>query len=324
MKTNSFACLAFLSTWPASSIGQLRAIRGTSRKDLFPSPRTLQNSDTPFLPDSVHYATGVVGGSAFGSKTTGDGLYTYSSVNAKVEDDGVATNAPVSAASSKFPNNGIVNMDEVDGGSGFGSTTTGGGLYTYSTVNAVESPDFIPFGTSTDIVSGGAAGVNPPVSSRIIPAPTLRPVRSSTPTRRPTKRPVLRPASTSRPTKKAALTKIPTRPPIPAPVNDNLAGLAASWVVAHNIRREYLHRAGSKSFVPLTWSNTLAVSAQAYAEELLSYSPQCAIVHGYNGNSFGGGTFVAISEACCTDSADLDHHSFIHFCRKRCGQLGVR
>jgi hypothetical protein len=78
--------------------------------------------------------------------------------------------------------------------------------------------------------------------------------------------------------------------PTLSPVIDNSAsGLGEAWLVAHNIRREALHISQNTKYIPLKWSKDLADSAQAYADKLLNYSPQCGIAHRYLEDSYGGG-----------------------------------
>jgi hypothetical protein len=59
------------------------------------------------------------------------------------------------------------------------------------------------------------------------------------------------------------------------------------WRHAHNRRRVKLHRANNMKPSLLKWSSDLETSAQLYAEKLLTLDG-CQIMHGYQGDSYGG------------------------------------
>merc|ERR1719203_1156040 len=49
----------------------------------------------------------------------------------------------------------------------------------------------------------------------------------------------------------------------------NMSDRDKEWVEAHNSRRKICHERHDKTYVPLTWSETLAMDAVSRAEELL-------------------------------------------------------
>jgi hypothetical protein len=63
--------------------------------------------------------------------------------------------------------------------------------------------------------------------------------------------------------------------------------LAQQWVNAHNKRRRQFHSQNGMSYRPLQWSSKLANSAAGYARRLITI-PGCKILHGYQGDSYGG------------------------------------
>ena len=233
------------------------------------------------------HSSEAVGGSASGSTTYGGALYTNSNENkAPNEFSASASSSALATDSASIPNSETetVLSTEATGGSASGSTTYGGALYMNSNEDAPASLSTsapAEFSASSSMIPPTQVSTTPPfgrLSSRPTNKLTIRPSNRLTalPTTRPTASPTLRP------------TAKPTLRPTPIPAK-NLSGEALDWIVAHNVRRKFLHESELKAYVPLQWSEYLAGSAQAYAEKLLSSSPQCAISHGFTGDSYGGG-----------------------------------
>lgn len=86
-----------------------------------------------------------------------------------------------------------------------------------------------------------------------------------------------------------APTTSPQAPTVFAPVPSDLS---VQWLSAHNTRRTSFFTSHNLSPKDLKWSSTVAASAQAYADSLLSL-PDCTIEHGYQGNSYGGENLAA-------------------------------
>jgi len=64
------------------------------------------------------------------------------------------------------------------------------------------------------------------------------------------------------------------------------------WLLAHNWRRSQFHTSYGKDPKMLKWSDSIAESAQNYAN-LLSSVDGCFIQHGYQGDSYGGENLYA-------------------------------
>lgn len=229
------------------------------------------------------YSSEAIGGSASGSTTYGGALYTNSNEN-KTSTEFSASASGSDFASMASNQTEVVLSTEATGGSASGSTTYGGALYMNSNEDAPGT-----LSTSAPADFSASSGIIPP--TRLPTTPPLSPL-SSRPTNKLTIRPSNRPTAppttrpTIRPTTRPSVT--PTLRPTPIPAK-NLSGEALDWVVAHNVRRKFLHESKLKAYVPLQWSEYLAGSAQAYAEKLLRSSSQCAIMHGFTGDSYGGG-----------------------------------
>lgn len=76
----------------------------------------------------------------------------------------------------------------------------------------------------------------------------------------------------------------------------NPTGRKQQWLDAHNTRRQKYHSRYGKSYVPLKWSESVAVSAKNYANKLIQLSG-CQIRHGYQGDDYGGENLAAHSSS---------------------------
>jgi len=131
--------------------------------------------------------------------------------------------------------------------------------------------------------------------------PTLPPTQAAQqwPTRFPTRPPTLAPEGSRPPTRFP--TRAPTRIPTQVTVPTQTPGIAAApprpansiqqqWLNEHNSRRQAFYDLFPEynlSPAPLKWSNSIAQSAQNYANQLIALNG-CSIQHGLNDDNYGG------------------------------------
>eukprot|EP00547_Thalassionema_nitzschioides_P010717 CAMPEP_0194260714 /NCGR_PEP_ID=MMETSP0158-20130606/45652_1 /TAXON_ID=33649 /ORGANISM="Thalassionema nitzschioides, Strain L26-B" /LENGTH=843 /DNA_ID=CAMNT_0039000811 /DNA_START=37 /DNA_END=2574 /DNA_ORIENTATION=- len=135
--------------------------------------------------------------------------------------------------------------------------------------------------------------------------PTLPPTQAAQqwPTRFPTRPPTLAPEGSRPPTRFPTRfpTRAPTRIPTQVTVPTQTPGIAAApprpansiqqqWLNEHNSRRQAFYDLFPEynlSPAPLKWSNSIAQSAQNYANQLIALNG-CSIQHGLNDDNYGG------------------------------------
>jgi len=81
------------------------------------------------------------------------------------------------------------------------------------------------------------------------------------------------------------LTRKPTEMASPSTISNE-------WLQAHNQRRQKFHAKYGSSYVPLSWSESIAKSAESYANKLIGLSG-CQLMHGYQGDKYGGENLAA-------------------------------
>jgi hypothetical protein len=116
-------------------------------------------------------------------------------------------------------------------------------------------------------------------------APMPLPIPATTPS--PTPLPIPPPTPSPTPSPIPPPTPSSFAPPSFTPVANAGADLTSDWLTAHNSRRTTFYQQNGLGPKDLKWSQSLASSAQSYAELLTTLS-DCTIEHGYDGNHYGG------------------------------------
>eukprot|EP00548_Thalassiothrix_antarctica_P015384 CAMPEP_0194176768 /NCGR_PEP_ID=MMETSP0154-20130528/10642_1 /TAXON_ID=1049557 /ORGANISM="Thalassiothrix antarctica, Strain L6-D1" /LENGTH=445 /DNA_ID=CAMNT_0038891087 /DNA_START=89 /DNA_END=1427 /DNA_ORIENTATION=+ len=132
--------------------------------------------------------------------------------------------------------------------------------------------------------------------------PTLEPIAQAPPrpvTRSPTRAPTRSPVSQPQTPQTRPPTRTPTRRPTQSPTQEPLAqapprpgssSIKQQWLDEHNSRRQAFYELFPEynlSPAPLKWSDSVARSAQNYANQLIALNG-CTIQHGLNGDNYGG------------------------------------
>lgn len=175
-------------------------------------------------------------------------------------------------------------------------------------------------GCGTEDVSVTRPPTSPPTRPSLISttrAPTRVPTQSvqqtrpptGAPTRFPTRAPTQEPLNQAPPRPVINPTRLPTnfptRPPTQAPTQainpapprpgGNPGGIEQQWLDEHNRRRQDFYDRFPEynlSPAPLKWSNSVAESAQRYANRLIGLNG-CTIQHGYQNDNYGGENLAA-------------------------------
>lgn len=77
-----------------------------------------------------------------------------------------------------------------------------------------------------------------------------------------------------------------------SPLTPPTSGEADEWLSEHNTRRTQFFAENGLGPLDLKWADSLAASAQNYANTLIGRSG-CSISHGYNGDNYGGENLAA-------------------------------